>query len=337
MAALFAATYPERCRGLVLYGGFARAPPGLRPRDWRRIFGYVEQAWGSGHSLPMFAPSRKKRSGLAAMVGPIRATWREPGGSDRSSCGCSSQIDISDILSSIHVPTLVIHCTGDTLINVECGRFLAEHIPGARLLELPGDDHLFFLHEQIGDAIEEFLTGSISAAESDRVLATVLFTDIVGSTARAEAIGRPTLAQSARRASHDGAAATRALPRQRSEIAGGRVSRHLRRSGTCRALRLRHCRGGWSARHSSPQRSPYWRNRAGRQRCEGHRRPHRLARLGTRRARRGAGITDRQGSGRRVRPQLQQARKTFTQGPAGADGPLRGFELTARSEWRCAA
>ncbi len=95
----------------------------------------------------------------------------------------------SDILPSVHVPTLVIHCTGDTLINVEHGRFLAEHIPGAKLLELPGDDHLFFIHEQIGDAIEEFLTGSISATESDRVLATVLFTDIVGSTARAEQLG----------------------------------------------------------------------------------------------------------------------------------------------------
>ena len=99
------------------------------------------------------------------------------------------QIDISDILSSVRVPTLVIHCSGDTLINVECGRFLAQHIPGAQLLELPGSDHLFFMHEQIGDAVEEFLTGSISASESRRVLATVLFTDIVGSTARAEQLG----------------------------------------------------------------------------------------------------------------------------------------------------
>ena len=65
----------------------------------------------------------------------------------------------------------------DRLINVEHGHFLAEPIPRARLLELPGDDHLFFIHEQIGDAIEEFLTGSISTAGSHRVLATVLFTD----------------------------------------------------------------------------------------------------------------------------------------------------------------
>ena len=105
----------------------------------------------------------------------------------------NSQIDISDILSSIRVPTLVIHCTGDRVTVVENGYFLAEHIPGARLLELPCDDHFFFIHEQTaaksGDAIEEFLTGSIAEAEIDRVLATVLFTDIVGSTARAEQLG----------------------------------------------------------------------------------------------------------------------------------------------------
>ena len=108
-----------------------------------------------------------------------------------------SEIDISDILSSVHAPTLVIHCTGDTLINVECGRFLAGQIPGARLLELPGDDHLFFLHEEIGDAIEEFLTGSISTGGKPPRPATVLFTDIVGSTARVRANGRSALAQSA--------------------------------------------------------------------------------------------------------------------------------------------
>jgi class 3 adenylate cyclase len=100
-----------------------------------------------------------------------------------------AETDVSDIVSSIRVPTLVIHCKDDTLIPLEAGRFLAQSIPGARLVELSGQDHLFFLHEPIGDYIEEFLTGSVSAPESERVLATVLFTDIVGSTARAEQIG----------------------------------------------------------------------------------------------------------------------------------------------------
>jgi class 3 adenylate cyclase len=72
---------------------------------------------------------------------------------------------------------------------IECGRFLAQNIPDARFIELPGQDHLFFIHGEIGDCIEEFITGSVSATDSERVLATVLFTDIVGSTTRAERIG----------------------------------------------------------------------------------------------------------------------------------------------------
>jgi class 3 adenylate cyclase len=105
----------------------------------------------------------------------------------------NSEIDISDILPSVYVPTLVIHCTEDKTVSVEGGRFLAKHIPGARLLELPGDDHLFFIHEQtaarITNAISEFLTGSVAMARGDRVLSTVLFTDIVDSTSRAEQLG----------------------------------------------------------------------------------------------------------------------------------------------------
>ena len=84
LATLFAATYPQRCRGLVLYGGFARSPPGLRPRDLSAYLAYIDRSWGSGRNLAMFAPSRQERSGLAAMVGPIRAAWREPGGCHRA-------------------------------------------------------------------------------------------------------------------------------------------------------------------------------------------------------------------------------------------------------------
>ena len=104
----------------------------------------------------------------------------------------NSQIDISDIVSTIRVPTLVIHRTEDMTINVEGGRYLAKHIPGARYIELPGKDHLPFVGDnatEIADAIEEFLTGSRPAVAVDRVLATVLFTDIVGSTEKAAALG----------------------------------------------------------------------------------------------------------------------------------------------------
>jgi class 3 adenylate cyclase len=149
---------------------------------------YTDEAWGSGRSLPTWAPSHKKDPALQQWWGRFERLGASPGAA-MAVVQMANRIDIGDILSSIHVPTLVIHCTGDTLNNVEHGRFLAGHIPGARLLELPGEDHLFFLHDRIGDAIEEFLTGSISAPESDRVLATVLFTDIVGSTAKAEQVG----------------------------------------------------------------------------------------------------------------------------------------------------
>lgn len=104
----------------------------------------------------------------------------------------NSQIDIADILPTIRVPTLVIHRTEDVTINVEGGRYLAEHIPGARYIELPGKDHIPFVGDnamEIADAIEEFLTGSRAPVPVDRVLATVLFTDIVGSTEKAAALG----------------------------------------------------------------------------------------------------------------------------------------------------
>jgi class 3 adenylate cyclase/pimeloyl-ACP methyl ester carboxylesterase len=187
LATLFAATYPQRCQSLVLYGTFARSS-WITPAGLEAFLGYIEKAWGSGRSLPMWAPSRPDDATLKQWWGRFERLGASPAAA-LAVVRMISQIDITDILSSVHVPTLVIHCTRDTLISVEHGRFLAAHIPGARLLELPGDDHLFFIHDQIVDAIEEFLTGSISAAEGDRVLATVLFTDIVGSTARAEQLG----------------------------------------------------------------------------------------------------------------------------------------------------
>lgn len=186
LAALFAATYPQRCRGLVLYGAFARLPIG--PQELDAYFKYIDLAWGSGRSLPIWAPSRQNDPALKQWWGRFERLGASPAAA-MAVVRMAAQIDISDILSSIHVPTLVMHGKGDTLINVEYGRFLARNIPGARFLELPGADHIFFVHEQVGDAIEEFLTGSISTAESRRVLATVLFTDIVDSTARAEQLG----------------------------------------------------------------------------------------------------------------------------------------------------
>jgi class 3 adenylate cyclase len=186
LAALFAATYPERCQRLVLYGAFARWP--ITADALKPYLKYVDRDWGTGRSLPIWAPSRRDDPTLQQWWGRFERLGASPSAA-MAVLQMASQIDITEVLSSVHVPTLIVHCTEDSLIDVECGRFLARHIPGARLIELPGEDHLFFVHEKIGDCIEEFLTGSIAIADSHRVLATVLFTDIVGSTARAEEMG----------------------------------------------------------------------------------------------------------------------------------------------------
>jgi class 3 adenylate cyclase len=103
----------------------------------------------------------------------------------------NSYIDVRDVLPTIRVPTLVLHRRGDHDVNVAEGRYLASRIPGAKFVELPGDDHWISAGDvdAIADEIEEFLTGTRTAPAPDRVLATVLFTDIVGSTARATELG----------------------------------------------------------------------------------------------------------------------------------------------------
>ena len=191
LAALFAATYPDRCRALVLYGAFARF------RSWfpsdealQAFFDYVENNWGSGASLPRYAPSRQNDVAYQKWWG----RYERLGGSPSSVTAImrlNSEIDISSVLPSIHVPTLVVHRTGDPTVDIEGGRELAEKIPGARLVELPGEDHLPSVGdmEAIAGAIEEFLTGEKPVRIADRTLATVVFTDIVDSTARAESLG----------------------------------------------------------------------------------------------------------------------------------------------------
>ena len=104
------------------------------------------------------------------------------------------EIDVRHLLSSIRVPTLVLHRAGDKTIPVACGRYLAQHVSGAKYIELPGDDHLLQAFEpdlldRVIDEIEEFITGTRHRPEPDRVLATVMFTDIVGSTERAAELG----------------------------------------------------------------------------------------------------------------------------------------------------
>jgi class 3 adenylate cyclase len=192
LTALFGATYPDRCRALVLYGGFARFTSWFPSEEaLEEFFGYVEQAWGSGASLRRFAPSRSNDLAFQSWWGRTERLGASPAAAT-ALMRMNSQIDISNIVSTIRVPTLIIHRTEDVTINVEGGRYLAQHIPGARYIELPGTDHIPFVGDnadEIADAVQEFLTGARASVPVDRVLATVLFTDIVGSTEKASALG----------------------------------------------------------------------------------------------------------------------------------------------------
>ena len=192
LSALFAATYPERCSALVLCGSFARFSSWFPTEEsLAQFLGYIDQAWGSGTSLPYFAPSRANDAAFQRWWGRFERLGASPA-AVTALMRMNSQIDISEIVSTIRVPTLVIHRTEDVTVNVEGGRYLAEHIPGARYIELPGKDHPPWIGDnadEITDAIEEFLTGTRVPVTVDRVLATVLFTDIVGSTEKAAALG----------------------------------------------------------------------------------------------------------------------------------------------------
>ncbi|HEX7434805.1 MAG TPA: adenylate/guanylate cyclase domain-containing protein [Anaerolineaceae bacterium] len=196
MSILFAATYPERTSALVLYGTIAQGwladdTSGALTREqdeastakWRK-------SWGGPVNIESLAPSlaRDER---------FRQWWAK---FLRLSAGPTTvvdvlrmfgQIDVSAILPSLHIPTLVLHRTADLAVEVEQGRYIAQHIPGAKLVELAGEDHLWWVGdtEAIVNEIAEFLTGREHAIEPDRVLATVLFTDIVDSTKRLAEIG----------------------------------------------------------------------------------------------------------------------------------------------------
>jgi class 3 adenylate cyclase len=198
MSALFAATYPTRTSALVLYGTVAKFtadegyPWGWSPDMFHQIVDVGVASWGQLDSpgLSFLAPSLAGDIRLRELWSRFERQAASPG-AFAAMMHMNAEIDIRHVLPTIRVPTLVVHRTDDTTIAVGQGRYLAEHIPGAKYLELTGADHLPIAGDTdaILDAIEEFLTGARRAEEPDRVLATVLFTDIVGSTERAAALG----------------------------------------------------------------------------------------------------------------------------------------------------
>ncbi len=197
LALLFAATFPDRVDKLVLYGTFARYSPApdypIGSTALATAQPFVEQSWGTGDYLKRFAqhapdPDRERR--LAAKMERYTATPQQAA----HILGLINQIDVRSVLPSIQNPTLVLHCTDDPIAPVSMGRYLAERLPSCELVELPRDFHTSWLAEDadlIVDAVERFLTGHVASTpvSSERVLASVLFTDIVDSTARARTLG----------------------------------------------------------------------------------------------------------------------------------------------------
>ncbi len=196
MSILFAATYPERTSALITLGTFAKRiwsedyPWAPTPEQREREYEDIEATWGRDIDFEVYAPSTADDPAFrTSMLRYLRRSASPQAA--LALLKMNTQADIRHVLPVVGVPTLIMNRTGDRDVNVEEGRYLAAHIPGARFVELPGADHVMVVGETepMLDEIEEFLTGVRRGPEPDRVLATVLFTDIVGSTEKAASIG----------------------------------------------------------------------------------------------------------------------------------------------------
>lgn len=196
MCMLFAATYPERTSALVLYGTLVK---GMQDADasWAptkeqvdTFLDLIGKAWGTGITLDLFGPSLAQDERERQYWARFERLAVSPGAA-RVLLQMVADTDVRHVLPTIRVPTLIVHRSGDRATPVEGARHIAAHIPGAKYVELPGEDHFAWMGDldAVLGPVEEFLTGACQAPEPDRVLATVLFTDIVGSTARAAELG----------------------------------------------------------------------------------------------------------------------------------------------------
>ena len=196
MAMLMTASHPDRVNALVLYGTFSRLlrgpdyPLGVTEEQLSALVELSAKGWGEGIGLGGWAPSRRGDADLRRWWARLQRVAASPG-MVRNIFALYPQLDIRDVLPAIRVPTLVLHRRGDRMVRLEMGRYLADRIPGAKFVELDGADHLFFTDDAdtLLDEIEEFLTGVRPLPAVERVLATVLFTDIVDSTKRAVELG----------------------------------------------------------------------------------------------------------------------------------------------------
>jgi len=196
LAIQFAARHPERTRALVLYGTsprFAHAPDfpwGASAERFERMLSVAEEQWGEGALLDLFAPSLMGNAPMQELWGQFQRAAASPSMA-RAVIQALFEIDVRDLLPLIRVPTLILHRAQELAVPIESARYMAEKIPGAKLAELPGNDHLPFAGDidALAGEIEEFLTGERHGGEAERVMATILFTDIVESTVMAREMG----------------------------------------------------------------------------------------------------------------------------------------------------
>ncbi len=196
LSALFAASYPQRTTALIMFGTFAKRiwspdyPWAPKPEERERTYEMIEHAWGDRMDLAHYVPSKANDEVFMRQLETYFRRSASPGAAV-ALLRMNTQIDIRHVLPTIRVPALVLHRTGDRDANVEEGRWIAHQIPNARFVELPGEDHLPWVGDSdaVVDELQEFLTGVRPSPQFDRLLTTVLFTDIVASTEHAARLG----------------------------------------------------------------------------------------------------------------------------------------------------
>ncbi len=177
MAMMFAASHPDRCHSLTLYGSFAKFSSWIgTDEEFDGLIDYIDNQWGSGASMPLFAPSRQDDAALQTWWGRFERLAASPSAAIEL-MRMNREIDLTDILPSIRVPTLIVHRKDDTLIDVEGGQLLAERIPGARYEEFPGIDHIPMVGENASQILnpDSCRRGSNVAIRWDGVRSTPSF------------------------------------------------------------------------------------------------------------------------------------------------------------------
>ena len=196
MSALFAATYPERTAGLIIDGSYPSAlrrpgyPWGRTEAGFEEAIGLVQQTWGKAVGIERYAPTQVDNPEVANWWATFKQMSASPGDAE-DLMRMNLQIDIRGILPAIRVPTLIVHARGDRIAPIEAGRYFAEHIPTARLLELDSIDHwpYFGDADQVLGEVQEFLTGARTSPTPETMLATVLCTSVTQTGAHAVWLG----------------------------------------------------------------------------------------------------------------------------------------------------